>query len=162
MPFVFDLHLFLGRPVQFAAAEHTKGRLLRMSALMLDTFGGDSSCRVLCCCHGSNPGPFPPFLLRLRRRVRSGPAEHFGWRKLSSRYGSRKLFGPSESAPGFWKCLQAVPQVAPEPLHRVHQTGQKHGPVLHGGPSTPRWAVDFQGNTWTEQQLIITRFQSRF
>lgn len=43
MPFVFDLHLFLGRPVQFAAPEHTKGRLLRMSALMLDTFGGDSA-----------------------------------------------------------------------------------------------------------------------
>lgn len=29
MPFVYDLHLFLGRPVQFAAAEHTKGIELR-------------------------------------------------------------------------------------------------------------------------------------
>lgn len=41
MPFVFDLHLFLGRPVQFATPEHTKGRLLGMSALMLDTFKDD-------------------------------------------------------------------------------------------------------------------------
>lgn len=27
MPLVYDLHLFLGRPVQFATLEHTQGRL---------------------------------------------------------------------------------------------------------------------------------------
>lgn len=43
MPFVFDLHLFLGRPVQFATSEHTKGRHLRMSALILDIFIDDST-----------------------------------------------------------------------------------------------------------------------
>ena len=32
MPFVYDLHLFLGRPVQFATHEHTQGRLHRMPA----------------------------------------------------------------------------------------------------------------------------------
>lgn len=29
MPYVFDLHLFLGRPVQFATSEHTQGGLHR-------------------------------------------------------------------------------------------------------------------------------------
>lgn len=30
MPYVYDLHLFLGRPVQFASPEHTQGRLYCM------------------------------------------------------------------------------------------------------------------------------------
>lgn len=30
MPFVYDLHLFVGRPVQFATAEHMQGKLCRI------------------------------------------------------------------------------------------------------------------------------------
>lgn len=35
MPFVYDLHLFLGRPIQIATPEHTQGRLFRLHAWFL-------------------------------------------------------------------------------------------------------------------------------
>lgn len=39
MPFVYDLHLFLGRPVQFATPEHTQGRLrLQVDLLVVTIF----------------------------------------------------------------------------------------------------------------------------
>lgn len=33
MPFVYDLHLFIGRPVQFATPDHSQGGLCRIHPL---------------------------------------------------------------------------------------------------------------------------------
>lgn len=47
MPYVYDLHLFLGRPVQFATHEHTQGRLCRTSGVMCDT--SEAASRLVIC-----------------------------------------------------------------------------------------------------------------
>lgn len=55
MPFVYDLHLFLGRPVQFATPDHAHGRLLRMVA--------DGSAVASFAA----TDPFPTFLPQIQR-----------------------------------------------------------------------------------------------
>lgn len=47
MPYVYDLHLFLGRPVQFAAPEHTHGRLCRTPGLMSSLL--EAASRLVSC-----------------------------------------------------------------------------------------------------------------
>lgn len=160
MPYVYDLHLFLGRPVQFATPEHAQGRLRRKPDLLCIR-GCQWTCQLSrplpLSCHCLQFKPLLHFS-RFRGCVWSGPSEYPGWRKFSSSHCSRKLPGPAKPASYLGECLQAVSEISTKPLTWVHQTGQKHRFVLDGRPSTLRsvWIrMNCEENSNNDMQTVV-------
>lgn len=120
MPLVFDLHLFLGRPVQFATAEHTQGRLrLLVHLLVVAVFASLLSLFP----HPKALVPPPPDLDGMFGRVPQSILDDESSHLITAHENSldlQNLHRVSENA--YKQYLKSRPNPSPESIRRVKST----------------------------------------